>query len=327
MNYATARNIDRQDIPVIDLAGLSEGDAALESVAQALVDAAETVGFFYVKNHGIPQDLVDEVQKVGRAFFDHPDVEKQQVAVNKYHRGFIEMGEAKMYDEAKADLKESFIWGLDVGEDDADYQSGNPLIGPNQWPGFMPEMRSLMVRYMDACNALGARLLRAFAIAMDQPTDRFVECFDRPISRGALVYYPPQDQEMGEQQFGVAPHSDYGVLTLLNQDPVGGLQVMGKDGEWLMAHPIPGTFVVNVGDLLARWTNERFQSTEHRVVNSSGRERLSVAVFVDPNHDTVIDPVVTDDVPALYPPVTCGEYVLSRFDDSFAYRKGEAKDG
>ena len=262
--------------------------------------------FFYVKNHGIPQSLVDEAQKVGRSFFDHPNAEKQQVAVNTYHRGFIEMGEAKMYESAKADLKESFIWGLDVGEDDAEFQSGNPLIGPNQWPDFMPEMRPLMVRYMDACNALGARLLRAFAIAMGEPADRFVERFDRPISRGALVYYPPQDPDMGDQQFGVAPHSDYGVLTLVNQDPVGGLQVMGKDGEWLMAHPIPETFVVNVGDLLARWTNERFQSTEHRVVNSSGRERLSVAVFVDPNHDTVIDPVVSDGVKRLYPPVTCG---------------------
>ena len=322
MNYATARNIDQQDIPVIDLAGLTEGDAALETVARALVEAAEGVGFFYVKNHGVPQDLADEVQKVGRAFFDQPDAEKQRVAVNSYHRGFIEMGEAKMYESAKADLKESFIWGLDIDEDDAEYKAGHKLIGPNQWPDFMPEMRPLMVRYMDACNALGARLLRAFAIAMGEPADRFVQRFDRPISRGALVYYPPQDADMGDEQFGVAPHSDYGVLTLLNQDPVGGLQVMGKDGEWLMAHPIPGTFVVNVGDLLARWTNERFQSTEHRVVNSSGRERLSIAVFVDPNHDTVIDPVVTDDVPALYPPVTCGEYVLSRFDDSFAYRKG-----
>lgn len=226
-----------------------------------------------------------------------------------------------MYEQAKADLKESFIWGLDIGEDDPDYLAGNKLIGPNQWPAFMPGFRDLLVGYMDAANALGARLLRAFAVAMGEPRDRFVRRFDRPVSRGALVWYPPQDADMGEDQFGVAPHTDYGVLTLLYQDEVGGLQVMSNDGEWLMAHPIPGTFVVNVGDLLARWTNDRFRSTEHRVVNSSGRERFSVAVFVDPNHDTIIDPVVTDDAAALYPPVTCGDYILGRFNDSFAYRQ------
>ena len=324
MNYATARDIDRQEIPVIDLAGLDKSEADLRAVADALVAAAEGIGFFYVSNHGIPQSQIDEVQRVGRSFFDHSHAEKQQVAVNKYHRGFIEMGEAKMYEQARADLKESFIWGLDVGEDDPDYLAGNKLIGPNQWPAFMPGFRELLVNYMDAANALGARLLRAFAVAMDEPQDRFVRRFDRPISRGALVWYPPQDADLGEEQFGVAPHSDYGVLTLLYQDDVGGLQVMGNDGEWLMAHPVPGTFVVNVGDLLARWTNERFKSTEHRVVNSSGRERFSVAVFVDPNHDTVIDPVVTDGVKALYPPVTCGDYVLGRFNDSFAYRKKQA---
>lgn len=321
MSYATARDIDQSAIPVIDLSPLENGGAGLDGVARALTEAAETVGFFYVRNHGVPQTQIDGLLAAAREFFARPLDQKQQVAVNRYHRGFIRQGEAKMYDTALADLKESFVWGLDVGEDDADYRAGNRLIGPNRWPDFMPGLQATLVSYMDACNALGFRLLQAFAHALGEPQDRFVRSVDRPISRGSLIYYPPQDAALGERQFGVAPHTDYGCLTLLYQDDTGGLQVAGRDGDWLTAHPVPGTFVVNVGDLLARWTNDRFASTPHRVVNSSGRERYSVALFVDPNHDTLIEPVTGPGEAPKYPPVTCGEHILSRYDDSFAYRQ------
>ncbi len=323
MNYATARDIPVADIPVIDVAPLRvEGDAALGAVAAAMRDAAERVGFFYVRNHGIPQDLIARTEALARRFFALPLAEKLAVAPAGHHRGFLQIGQAKMHARARPDLKESFVWGLDVPPDDADFLAGNRMIGPNRWPAALPELRPVLNAYFDAANACGRMLLRAFAASLGVEPDRFTRHFDKPVTRGTLVYYPPQPPEAGETQFGVSPHTDYGVMTLLHQDPIGGLQVSNRRGEWVVAHPIDGTLVVNVGDLLARWTNDRFKSTPHRVVNTSGRERLSIAVFVDPDYDTPIEPVVLPGDAARYPATRCGEYILGRFDKSFAYRAG-----
>lgn len=313
MSYAQATSIDPDAIPVIDLAGLAAGGAATHQVGRDMLAAAERVGFFYIRNHGIPAALIDDVLRVSAAFFAEPMERKQSVAVNAGHRGFIAMGQAKMTGGARPDLKESFVWGLD--------HPGEDGIPPNRWPGEPTDMRAVLTRFFDAGNAVGWSLLRAFATVLDVEPDRFVRTIDRPISRGSVIYYPPQPPGMGAEQFGVSPHTDYGCLTLLHQDATGGLQVQGRDGAWLMAHPIPGTFVVNVGDLLARWTNDRFRSTPHRVVNASGRTRLSTAIFVDPNRDTLIDPVTRPGEAAHYEPVTCGDYLRSRLDATFAYRK------
>jgi isopenicillin N synthase-like dioxygenase len=176
-------------------------------------------------------------------------------------------------------------------------------------------------RYLDEAHACAKRLLRALAVSLNAPDDTFIQRFEKPISRGSLVYYPPQPPELGDRQYGVAPHTDYGVITLLHQDPVGGLQVATRGGEWVTATPIPGTLVINAGDLMGRWSNDVFKSNPHRVINSSGRERLSIAVFVDPDYDTPIVPVTAAGVDAKYPEVSCGEYILGRFDKAFEYRK------
>ena len=195
------------------------------------------------------------------------------------------------------------------------------MIGPNRWPAFMPELRPALNAYMDACHVCAQRILRALAVSLNADEDTFVRRFTKPISRGALVYYPPQPPDAGEQQFGVAPHTDYGVITLLHQDMVGGLQVFNRQREWVTAHPIAGTLVINSGDLLGRWSNDHFRSNSHRVVNSSGRERLSIAMFVDPDFDTPIVPVTAPGEAAHYPEVSCGDYIAARFDKSFAYRQ------
>lgn len=310
MNYAGAERIDISAIPVIDF-----GDANPETTGRAMLQAAEGTGFFYVGNHGIEQVLIDRVLDISARFFAQTLAQKQTVAVNAGHRGYIQMGQAKMTGGARPDLKESFIWGLDTPGPDG--------IPPNAWPDALPEMRPTLNAFFDAGNQLGWRMLRAFAAALALPQDRFVRTVDRPISRGAMIYYPPQPPEMGAEQFGVASHTDYGCLTLLYQDGTGGLQVQGANGAWIAAHPIPGAFVVNVGDLLARWSNDRFRSTPHRVVNRSGRTRLSTALFIDPNQDTVIDPVVRAPEPAHYPAIACGDYLKSRLDATFAYRQAQ----
>lgn len=307
MPYAEVTRIAAGEIPVIDLAG------TLPQAAAEMLRASETSGFFYVKNHGVERELIDAVSTQAREFFARAPQQKLSVKVRDYHRGFIPTGEAKMYDQARVDLKESFIWGLESA------------ATPNRWPASQPAMRPVLQRYFAECNHLGFRLMRAFALALEIEADYFVRHVDRPISRGSLIYYPPQPPFLERDQFGVAPHTDYGCLTLLYQADVGGLEVLGKSGEWLTALPIEGTFVVNVGDLLARWTNDRFASTAHRVVNRSGRERLSIAVFVDPNDDTLIEPACRAGEAPHYPPVTCGAYIRSRFDAAFEYRKSAKK--
>jgi isopenicillin N synthase-like dioxygenase len=189
-------------------------------------------------------------------------------------------------------------------------------------------MRDVLPEYFAATHQVGWGLMRAFAIGLGVDPSTFVRSISHPTSRGSLVWYPPQPAEQtpeaGTEQYGVSPHTDWGCLTLLSQDNAGGLEVQGRDGAWVTAHPIEGTYVVNVGDLLARWTNDRFKSTPHRVVNRSGRERLSCAMFIDPDRDTLVAPVVPDGEAARYAPVTCGDYVQSRFDAAFAYRKKQA---
>jgi isopenicillin N synthase-like dioxygenase len=314
-------DIPIEAIPVIDVGALVNGDStATSDVGRAMRQAAETIGFFYVKNHGIAQALIDRVDQVARQFFALPDAVKREVEPTDRHRGFLKVGEAKMYAGAKIDLKESYIWGLDLAHDDADYVAGNRMHGPNRWPAQIPQMRATFNEYFQASNACGRMLLRAFAASLNISPEYFVTHFAKPVTRCSAVFYPPQLPDAGEDQFGVAPHTDFGTLTLVYQDPIGGLQVRARDGKWVIAHPIPGTLVVNVGDLLARWTNDRFKSTPHRVINRSGRERLSIAAFVDPDFETPIRSVTAAGETPRYDPVTCGEYILGRFDKAFAYR-------
>jgi isopenicillin N synthase-like dioxygenase len=313
VQYAEAERIDVASIPVIDLTGLSDGGAAMSAIGRQMLAAAEGIGFFYIRNHGIPATLIDAVFAMSARFFAEPLSRKQDVAVNAGHRGFIEVGEAKMASRAKPDLKESFIWGVDAPGPDG--------IPPNRWPDFLPDMRGVLNDFLATGSRVGWSMLRAFAAALNIAPDSFVRTIDRPISRGSILYYPPQPPDMGADQFGVSSHTDYGCLTLLYQDSTGGLQVQDSGGTWLTAHPIEGTFVVNVGDLLARWTNDRFRSTPHRVVNRSGRARYSTGLFIDPNADTLIEPVVRPGEAVRYAPVTCATYLRSRLDASFAYRQ------
>jgi isopenicillin N synthase-like dioxygenase len=295
---------------------------AIALVGDGLLEAAEGIGFFYVRNHGVPRTLIEQVYATSRRFFALPAATKQSVCIDTRHRGFLGVGAARMYDGARIDLKESFIWGPELGLDDPDVAAGKKLMGPNQWPAVMPELAPTLTAYMECVMDCGRRLLRGFAASLKLDLDFFGPYFMKPLTRCSLIYYPPQPLESDSEQFGVAPHTDYGGLTLLSQDDTGGLQVRARSGQWVTAAPIADTLVVNIGDLMARWTNDRFVSTPHRVVNSSGRPRYSVGVFFDPHYDSVIDPreLRPDDAP-LYPPVTCGEYIVGRLDKSFSYRR------
>lgn len=319
MSYASARAIDAMQIPVIDIGPLRDGSDP-EGVAAALHRASREVGFIYVSNHGIPDGDLAAARETALGFFRQPDAGKRAVKVSERHRGWLAAGGAKMGDDARPDLKESFIWGYQDAEGHT--PEDHPLRGANRWPAG-PEFRAAAMRWFHGAHEVAHHLMRGFALGLGKPETFFLGGGGAPMSRASFVYYPPQPAEAGEAQFGVGPHTDFGVLTVLAQDDVGGLQVQALSGEWVAAPPIPGTLVVNVGDLLARWTNDEYRSTPHRVVNASGRERLSAVLAYDPEPATMIDPraVFGPGVETAHEPISCGDYLVWRFAKAFAYRK------
>jgi isopenicillin N synthase-like dioxygenase len=305
-------------IPIIDIGPLRDG-SNVRAVSQAIVQASRDIGFLYVANHGIDEALLDQVRNAGLSFFRQPPDSKLTVAINRKHRGFLKVGDAKMYEGARPDLKESLVWGCEAHPADLADGVDNPFRGDNQWPAQPENLRALALDFFAAANDVALSLLRGFAVGMALPEGIFLRGSDRPMSRGSFTYYPSQAPAM--DQFGVAPHTDFGVLTVLRQDHVGGLQVQSLDGRWIAASPIPGTLVVNVGDLLERWSNGVLRSTPHRVINDSGQERLSLVFAYDPDYDTLIDPRLIDpNGVAKQPPITCGDYLMWRFGKSFKYR-------
>lgn len=320
MAYAEAKLMDSNAIPVIDITALRDGSDPA-SVAQKLHEASQGLGFIYVSGHGIPEQSISSARELAFKFFRSEAKEKETVTVSSSHRGWLAAGGAKMGDKQKADLKESFIWGLQ--DENGNTISDHTLRGRNQWPHFIPELEPTAMDYFEHAHEVAHHLMRGFALGLGLDESFFLKTSSRPLSRASFVYYPAQNVDLGADQFGVGPHTDFGVLTVLCQDSVGGLQVKDVNGEWIQAPPIEGTLIVNVADLLARWTDGAYKSTPHRVVNSSGKERLSMVLAFDPNPETIIDAreIFGDDYVAREPATTCGEYLDWRFEKAFAYRK------
>ena len=321
MSVLDVDTISSDDIPVIDIGPLIDASDPMRA-ARELAWAASEVGFIYVRNHGVDAAVIERARETALAFFRQPLERKLEVASNIHHHGYLRPGATKMYDDANVDLKESYNFGVELDAGALARHTDNVLLGPNRWPAFMPELRDAVYPYFEAASACAEALLRGFAIAGGHAADVFTRTSDLPVSRGSLQYYPPRPDDLPGDRFSLAPHTDFGVLTVLAQDAVGGLQIQGKDGRWIATPPIPGTLVVNVGDLLGRWSNDNYRSTPHRVINSSGRERLSLVLAYDPNYETVVDPRLfcAEGEKPKYEPITCGEYLTWRFEKAFAYR-------
>jgi isopenicillin N synthase-like dioxygenase len=311
-------------IPLIDFAGVRARDpAAMRKVASEIHEACTTLGFFYILNHQVPEAVIARAAAAARRFFAFPLELKRSVASNANHRGFHARGDALMYGAKRPDEKEFYSIGLELGADDPSVRAGEELRGANNWPGFMPELRPALYEYFAELGRCGADLLSVVALSLGLDENFFTPKYVKPLQRTQIIYYPPAPPDRAADQFGVAPHTDYGCITLLWQDDNGGLQVRSlASKEWIDARPIANSFVINVGDLLSRWTNGRFSSTAHRVVNLSGNERHSIATFYDPDFATVIDPAELGAAePSRFEKVRAGDYILGRFDQSFGYRK------
>ncbi len=320
-DFAAAKALDHSAIPVIDIAPALDG-SNLADVAAQINTAAGNTGFFYISGHGISQNLMDQAFDVAQEFFAQPLAIKQSVAIDQTQRGWMATGMSKLQGAKTHDLKEVFFWGRDVADDDPQLAARRPLVAQNQWPeDDFPRLRADLTPYYSAVCGIAGTVLSAIAVSLNQPADFFAPYYHNPLARGQLVYYPPSSAaDENEERFGVAPHTDFGVLTFLFQDINGGLQVRTKSGEWVEAPPLPGTLVCNIGDLLQRWSNDRFASTLHRVINRSGRARYSIPIFFDPNTDTVIDPrdLGVSEAESLYEPVRAGEHIAGRNANSFA---------
>jgi isopenicillin N synthase-like dioxygenase len=312
------------DVPVLDLAPLLAG-GDISGLAREIRRACEGMAFFYIRNHGVPQDLIDATFEASRQFFAQPLEGRMKNHKDRFHRGYLPLGTTR-YPGKAADLKDSFDIGVDLPLDHPDVVAGVPLHGPNQWPD-LDGFRAPVEAYFQAVRDCGLRLLRVFARSLEVEDDFFARHYADPTILMRMLHYPPQDQATEAGAIGAYPHSDYGVMTLLAQDPSGGLELQKPDGSWIGAPYIPGTFVVNIGDLMARWTNDVYRTNKHQVVNRLGTERYSIPFFFNPNHFAPVEciPSCTGaDRPRLYPMVEAGEYVANKIRTNQGFKNPEA---
>ena len=319
-------------VPVIDIAPFRDGDAAGKAkVARQVGQACRDIGFLIISGHGIDPALIERTDAVSRKFFDLPLEDKMAVVrpAMDVTRGYIpietEAVAASRGEKTAGDLNESFMIGpVDVDPSDPYYT--RPEAGkhfhPNLWPAAPDGLRETYTAYYRAMGDLAARLMRIFALALELPEAFFDDKIDRHISRLRIRNYPEQATPPKPGQLRAGAHSDYGSLTILKAEAnPGGLQVFNKEGEWVDVPIMEGTYIVNLGELMARWTNDAWVSTLHRVVNppaehALGSRRQSIIFFHNPNYDadiTCIPSCAGADNPPKYPPTTSGDHLRNQF--------------
>ena len=317
-----------ETIPIIDLSTFRDGSARGE-IANAIGRAARDVGFFYVINHGVEQNIGENALNQTRRFFDLPLEEKNSYPIADtfpHQRGYVPVFGEELGMDDTVDLKESFDLGIDLPADDPDVVAGVPFYSANVWPKNMPEFKTAISSYYDGMLKLSRVLGQAFAMSLGLDDQYFVDRMKKPIANLRLLHYPPYSPVSGRKVIGAGAHSDYGFVTILLQDQVGGLQVQNMRGEWIEAPPVPGALVVNIGELLAMWTNDLFVATQHRVMNISGVDRYSIPLFLDMDYDVDVRCLTTclgDDETAKYKPVRAGEYITKRLDETFPFRRDQ----
>jgi isopenicillin N synthase-like dioxygenase len=301
------------DIPVLDwqrFASGKDGDGFVRDLGRA----CRETGFFLITGHGIAEDLITDVFAKSDAFFARPMAEKAKVDIrnNPHNRGWAcEGSEALDETSGQMDRKEAFNVGLDLAADDPRVLNGEPFRGVNVWPE-VEGFRDTMLAYYAAVHRLAVALHGAFERDLGLPDGFFAPHFDAPLATLRVLSYPASPDGVG---IGAGAHTDYGSVTMLMTDGVGGLQVKPRGQDWIDAPHVPGAFVVNIGDCLMRWSNDIYVSTPHRVLPPKTARR-SIAFFLDPNPDSVIT-ALPGTGEAKYAAITGADYLRSRLDATY----------
>ncbi|RYP62797.1 hypothetical protein DL771_009573 [Monosporascus sp. 5C6A] len=326
------RDADPAEIPIIDIAGaFSESLPDRQAVARQVRDAAANNGFFYIKNHGIPSEVTEGACRSCLDFFRQPQEIKERAnsAKSKHFNGYKPPGSQRINPFESVDMRETFSWTYDPRFDPAveDPSAVPPEVSKHlrcedyHWEATsnMPHFREAVVRYWRSCLAVARSLVKIFALSLDLPEDFFADKLTYPDAALALNYYPPIDVPKcavdPTSQVSVGSHTDFQLFTMLWQDANGGLQVLNRQGQWINAKPIPGTFVVNIADYMQRITNDRYVSTVHRAQNWSGKERISMPFFFGFNLNSscgVLDVCVGEGEQKKYEEITCIDWVKRR---------------
>ncbi|MFA5122038.1 isopenicillin N synthase family dioxygenase [Zavarzinia sp.] len=315
-----------RSLPIVDIAALRGDDPAAKArVAAELGVAGREVGFLYVAGHGMAPELFDGLLDAAKRFFAQPVPEKMKVYIGQStnHRGYVPVGEEILYGGSK-DLKEAYDLSGDLPADDPDYLAGNPMLGPNQWPelaGFKDQVGA----YYRAVLQVGRDLLRGFALALGQEPALFDGYVTKPPSQLRMIHYPYNPE--AKDVIGMGAHTDYECFTLLHATGPG-LEVLNGAGEWIDVPPVPGAFIVNIGDMLETWTNGQFVATSHRV-RKVKEERYSFPLFFNVDYYTRVAPLpcFTTEGATPRPALIAGEHLFAQTAQSFNYLKKKLDDG
>lgn len=304
---------DHQDpvaaVPRIDLQALA---VSAPAAVAAMRVAATEVGFATVYNTALPPARVSHVIESYRAFFKLPEGDKTSVdmAATGSNRGWGRSGAEQVDPDANPDYKQVFDCGVSLPEGDP--RRVDPFYAPNIWPDAPADFRATLESYYADASAVAIEVLRGLAEAIGQPRDTFDAAFDAPMALLRGNYYPERPTSAGEKDFGIAPHTDYGCLTLLATDGTPGLEVRKRGGGWIPVTAPPGTFVINFGEMLQFWSDGKVIATPHRVIGSS-RERVSVPLFFNPAHETNVAPPGSGKV------IRAGDHLSKRYNETYLH--------
>jgi isopenicillin N synthase-like dioxygenase len=309
-------------LPIVDFGPFLNGNfEEKQQVAKAMRAASESIGFFMLKNIGFSDVEVNDAFSQSQKFFNLPVSEKSKLAWEsaESNRGYIAVKRETLDPTQKSDLKEAF----NLGTKKTDQDPNDPA--KNKWPESLPSFRTNIEPFIEHCTELTRQVLSALAVALDLDERFFESSHNLEQNTFRLLHYPALKSDEGraqdEKRAGV--HTDYGSITLLFQDEVGGLEVKSKSGEWVAATPVKDAIVVNIGDLMQRWTNDVFSSNPHRVTQpeaSRNKDRYSIAYFCTSNHDEVIESIstcVSAKNPNKYPPITTQAHMLERLNRTY----------
>jgi isopenicillin N synthase-like dioxygenase len=320
-----------EEIPILDLGPFRGGEPGAKArLAAQLVHVFENVGFYFIRNHGVAPSLIDGAFAAAERFHDLPLERKLELRLNQYNVGYLPMRggvtrHSALNENNKPNVNEAFFMARDLPPEHPDVLAGKPYRCANQWPRDLRGFREACLAYAAALEKLALRLVPLYALALDLPETYFAEAFCDPMFKLRMTHYPPQVP--ADNEFGLAPHTDTSFMTLLAPNRVPGLSVRLPSGRWIEAPPIEGAFLVNGGDMLRRWTNDRFLATPHRVINRTGARRYAIPFFFDCGADHVMRCLPTctgPGNPPKYEPITYVDYM--RWFRAMNYGAVAAKD-